>query len=73
MVAMRLSISKRLGSARGVERKERRTLVTRRRSTFVSEEERRRRRRASIRCSLMITATGGVWRNHENQNLRVRE
>lgn len=50
------SISNRLASARGVVRKERRTLVTRRLSTFVSEELRRRRRRASIRCSLIMTA-----------------
>ncbi len=54
--ASRLSISKRLLSARGVERKESTTFVTRRRSTLVSEELRFKRRRASIRCSLMITA-----------------
>ena len=56
MEARRESISKRLLSARGVERKERRTLDTRRLSTLFSVELRRRRRRASIRCSLMITA-----------------
>ena len=53
--ARRESISKRLPSARGVERKERRTLVTKRRSTLKSVELRRSRRRASIRCSFMMT------------------
>lgn len=50
------SISNRFGSARGVDRKESRTLVTSRRSTLVSEDDFRRRRRASIRCSFMMTA-----------------
>ena len=54
--ARRESISKRLPSARGVERNERRTLVTKRRSTLKSVELRRSRRRASIRCSFMMTA-----------------
>jgi hypothetical protein len=54
--ARRESISKRFPSARGVERKERSTLVTKRRSTLKSVELRRNRRRASIRCSFMMTA-----------------
>lgn len=54
--ASRESISKRLLSALGVEKKDRRTLVTKRLSTLVSLELRLRRRRASIRCSLRITA-----------------
>ena len=55
-VARRESISKRFPSVRGVERKERSTLVTKRRSTLKSVELRRNRRRASIRCSFMMTA-----------------
>lgn len=62
------SISKRLASARGVVRKERRTLVTSLLSTFVSEEFLRSRRSASIRCSLIMTAINvrvtayfGMW------------
>lgn len=49
------SISNLLGSARGVDKKESKTLVTSRQSTLVSEDDFRRRRRASIRCSFMIT------------------
>ena len=59
MVARRESISNRLASARGVVRNARRTFVTRRRSTLVSEELRLSRRRASMRCSLIITASQG--------------
>ena len=54
--ARRESISKRFPSVRGVERKERSTLVTKRRSTLKSVELRRNRRRASIRCSFIMTA-----------------
>lgn len=62
MEARRDNISYRLVSARGVDKKEMRTLDTSRRSTFVSEELRRRRRRASMRCSFRITASGLVRR-----------
>lgn len=43
------NISKRLGSARGVQRNDSRTFVTSRLSTLVSVDERRKRRRASMR------------------------
>ena len=60
MVDMRDSISKRFESARGVFKQDRTTFVTRRRSTLVSEDDLRSRRNASIRCSFMITAGGGL-------------
>lgn len=67
--ARRDSISKRLPSARGVERKERRTLVTKRRSTLKSVELRRNRRRASIRCSFMMTARRkDMYQIHEGKS-----
>ena len=66
MEASRVSISKRLESARGVVRKDRITFVTKRRSTLVSEEERRSRRNASMRCSFMMTATVGALVMVEN-------
>ena len=56
--ASKESISKRLLSALGVDRKDRRTLLTKRLSTLFSVELRRSRRRASIRCSFRITANG---------------
>ena len=56
MVPSNPNISNLFGSARGVDRKESRTLLTSRLSTLVSEDDFRRRRRASMRCSFMITA-----------------
>ena len=65
MEERRDNISYRLVSARGVDKKEMRTLDTSRRSTFVSVELRRKRRRASIRCSFRITASRVVRRQVE--------
>ncbi len=68
MEARRDNISYRLVSARGVDRKDKKTLDTSRRSTFVSEELRRKRRRASIRCSFRMTAGGVVRRQVEGMD-----
>jgi len=60
MEARSPSISNRFVSSRGVLRKVSNMLVTSLRSTLVFADPRRRRRKASIRCSLIITAS---WRS----------